>query len=312
MTAAHSVLVTGGNGFIGRHLVRRLLRDGCEVSLLQRSPDQIDPRAQILRVSRLGLDDMAAALASRRFDAVFHLAGYGIRPDERNPDIMFHVNVDVTRALVDIASSWPACAVVIAGSGSEYRLEGVDRPITEEHALECYKLYGASKAAGTLCATALAAARHIPFAACRIFGVYGPGEAPHRLLPCLMKGMHSNERIPLSSGRQQRDFLFVDDVIDALVRVAGALEREPRQFILNVGTGRPISVRDFARTAAATLDLAESRLGFGDIPLRPDDVMMFSGCPDKLHALTGWTATVGPSEGIQRCRDVEMAALKSA
>ncbi len=304
MTRSCSILITGGNGFIGRHLVRRLLHDGCQVTLLQRSPDQIDARTELLRIQSLDPSEIAAVLAGRRFDLVFHLAGYGVSPDERNAEMMFRINVDVPRALVEIASRWPPQAVVMAGSGSEYQLEGIDRPVTEDHPLEPYKLYGASKAAGTLCSAALATARNIPFAACRIFGVYGPGEAPHQLLPSLMKGIHTDNRIPLSPGLQKRDFLYVEDVVDALVEVAGALENDPQQLILNVGTGQPISVREFTRIAAGTLGIAESRLGFGDIPMRPDEAMMFSGDPARLQAFAGWHATVDPHIGIRRCRDV--------
>ena len=243
------------------------------------------------------------------FDRVFHLAGYGVRPDHRDAETIFRVNVDVPRALVDIASSWSPGAVVMAGSGSEYKLDGVERPVTEDHPLEPYKLYGASKAAGTLCSAALAAARRIPFAACRIFGVYGPGEAPYRLVPSLIRGLGGSHRIPLSAGLQKRDFLFVDDVVEALVKVAVALETEPRQVILNVGTGQPISVREFVQTVAAMLHIPESRLGFGDIPMRPDEVMLFSGSPARLHALTGWQAMVDLNGGIRRCLDVQVPAL---
>ncbi len=304
MMQPRSALVTGGNGFIGRRLVRRLLAEGCTVALLQRSSDPVDARTELLQVPSLSVLEVARALAGRSFDWVFHLSGYGVRPGDRDVETMFRINVDVTRELVNAASRWSPRAVVITGSGSEYQLDSAEGPVAEDHPLEARKLYGASKAAGTLCSTALASVRGTPFAACRLFGVYGPGEAPHRLLPSLIEGLRSGRRIALSSGLQKRDFLFVDDAVEALVRVAVALEANPGQLILNVGTGRPISVQQFVQTAAALLDIPATRLGFGDIAARPDEVKVFSGDPASLQALTGWRAVVDPPDGVMRCLDL--------
>jgi UDP-glucose 4-epimerase len=307
VTVTRSVLVTGGTGFLGRHLVGRLLQDGCAVALLQRSADPVDPRTELLRVERLDAAEIAHALAGRRFDWFFHLASYGVRPADRDIDTLFRVNIDATRTLVAIADISEARAVVIAGSGSEYKLEGVDEPVSEDHPLESCELYGASKAAGTLFAAALATAAGIPFAACRIFGVYGPGEPPHRLLPCLLKGLRQAQRVPLSAGLQQRDCLFVDDVIEALIATALALDAKPQQSILNVATGRPIEVREFAWTVARALEVPESLLGFGDLPMRSDESTMFSGNPARLRALTGWEPSVALTEGIRRSLVAEAA-----
>jgi UDP-glucose 4-epimerase len=307
MTPARFVLVTGGNGFLGRRLVGRLLEDGCTVALLQRSADLVDHRIELLCVEHLDPIEIARVLAGRRFDWFFHLATYGVRPDHRDIDTLFRINIEATSALVAIAGTWRPRAVVVAGSGSEYHFEGVSAPVSEDHRLEQYKLYGASKAAATLFATAMATAGRFPFAACRIFGVYGPGEAPHRLLPCLLKGLRQQQRVPLSVGLQQRDFLFVDDVIDALIATALALEAKPQQSIFNVATGRPIEVREFARAVARALKAPESLLGFGDLSMRSDESMIFSGDPARLCALTGWKPSVTLAEGIRRSLEIESA-----
>jgi UDP-glucose 4-epimerase len=312
MTPAHVVLVTGGNGFLGRRLVARLLADGCAVAMLQHSAAFVDRRTELLRVERLDPVEIARVLAGRRFDWFFHLASYGVQPNDRDIGTMFRINIEATSTLVAIAGTWRPRAVVIAGSGSEYQFEGVSAPVSENHPLEQHKLYGASKAAATLFAAAIATAEHFPFAACRIFGVYGPGEAPHRLLPCLLRGLRQEQRVPLSVGLQQRDFLFVDDVVDALIATAFALEAKPQQSIFNVATGRPIEVREFARAVARVLKVSESLLGFGDLSMRSDEPMIFSGDPARLRALTGWKPSVALAEGIRRSLEIESAEKHTA
>jgi nucleoside-diphosphate-sugar epimerase len=221
---------------------------------------------------------------------------------------MFRVNLDATRRLIEIASSWAPRAVVLVGTGAEYTADALNWPVVEDHPLEHFKLYGASKAAGTLASAAIARARNIPFVAARIFGVYGPGEAPHRLLPSLVNGLRSIGRVSLTGsigrvsltdGRQKRDFLFVEDVVNALIMLAESLERNPCQIIVNIATGEPISVRCFATTVAAAVGAPIERLAFGDIPMYPDEVMVFSGDPTLVRKFAGWQPRIDLKQGIQ-------------
>ena len=137
------------------------------------------------------------------------------------------------------------------------------------------------------------------FAAARIFGVYGPGEAPHRLLPSLVNGLRSMDRVSLTEGRQARDFLFVEDVVNALIMLAECLERKPGQIIVNIATGEPISVRTFAVSVAAAAGAAIDRLGFGDILMRPDEPMVFSGDSTLMRKVTGWQPRIDLDQGIR-------------
>jgi UDP-glucose 4-epimerase len=308
MRAAPTVLLTGATGFIGRHLARRLAADGWAVTSLQRSSASIPGVREILRGPELAADAVSRALAGRRFDRLFHLAAYGVKPDDRDPEPMFRINVDVTRRLVEEAARWPARASVFAGSGSEYDLSGVTKPVAETHPLETVKLYGASKAAGTLCALSSARAFDAPLAVARLFGVFGPGEAAHRLLPTLVGRLERSERVPLSEGSQQRDALHVDDVVEALLALARTLEDAPQQLVANVGSGKPATVRTFAETVAAALGAPMSLLGFGDVAQRPDEAACFAGDPSRLKALTGWAPRLGFDAGIRQA----VSALRQA
>lgn len=299
MTRRSTALLTGATGFIGRHLARHLAAQNCAVVSLQRAPRNLAGVAETIVVPDLTPAAMAAALRGRRFDRVFHLAGYGVAPGDRDPESMFRINVELTRGVVAQAAGWGAKAVVIAGSGAEYDFSGVQQPVSEQHPLEAFRLYGASKAAGSLCA--LATARHlgVPLAVARLFGVFGPGEAPHRLLPSLLTGLRRRQRVPLSAGLQRRDQLYVGDAVAALLAVAQAIERTPQQLAVNVSSGAPLPVRAFVEQVAVALGASPALLGFGDLPTRPDDVACFAGDPRRLFQLTGWTPAHSLAGGIE-------------
>jgi UDP-glucose 4-epimerase len=132
------------------------------------------------------------------------------------------------------------------------------------------------------------------------FGVYGPNEAPHRLFSALMRGLRSQTRVALSAGHQKRDLLFVEDAVDALVAVARSLENTPQQVILNLCSGISVTVRTFAETIARVCGAPMELLGFGDIPMRPDEVMCWVGDPSRLRAFTGWRPRFDLERGITR------------
>jgi len=130
-------------------------------------------------------------------------------------------------------------------------------------------------------------AENVPLTHLRLFNVYGPGEAPHRLLASLSDKLARGVRVPLSDGAQIRDFIYVDDVVEACLTAA----TKPNGVrALNVCTGRGHSVADFAREACAVLGADQSLLGFGDHPRRPDDIPALVGNADLTASALGWRA----------------------
>jgi nucleoside-diphosphate-sugar epimerase len=220
---------------------------------------------------------------------VFHLAAYGTNPSHRDIDQMLHINVTVPATLVRLCKEWGA-RFAMAGTFSEYRAPPEPVPLTEQSPLESSKLYGTSKAAGGLMACALATNLAVNLRILRLFHVYGPGEAAHRLLPSLFRGLSQSRRVPLSVGTQVRDFVYVADVVDALVRAAAHMQAADRASAetWNVCTGVGHSVREFASLAADMLGAPRELLGFGDLALRHDDVRWLVGNGGRIERELGW------------------------
>ena len=299
--SAASALVTGASGFIGTHLVRRLLSEGKAVTALVRSSGVL-PREWGDRVRIVVCDDFSESslrrLVSMPVDVVFHLAAYGVRPDCRDIEEILRINVELPALLARLCAAWRA-RMVMAGTFSEYRSPSSRDLVTEELPLEKHKLYGSSKAAGGLMASAVAHSSGVSFRLLRLFKVYGAGEAPHRLLPALVTGLMKRERIAISAGTQVLDFVYIDDVIEAMLRADADAREKGGIAVWNVATGRGHSVREFAVTVARAMDADLSLLGFGAIALRKDDEPWLVGSPDLLRSELGWQPSTGLEGGIR-------------
>jgi len=305
MSEAQSILVTGGSGFIGRRLVARLAREGTfRVAVLARGGAGSHAKGvDAIAVPDTQVHSLKSALADSSFDAVIHLAAAGVAPGSRDPATLFAANVAYPNNLLEaLAATARPRAFVTVGSCSEYApSDPVPGGLAEDAALETRRLYGATKAAGTLAGSATAAAFDIPYACLRAFNVYGPGEAAHRLLPSLLQGFATDEKIKLSVGTQLRDFISVDDAVEGLLRVTQALRRDPGLGgIYNICSGRGVAVGDFARLSAGVAGASLDQLDFGAIPLRPDDMMWQVGDNSRLRAAFGWAPSTDLEAGLRQ------------
>jgi nucleoside-diphosphate-sugar epimerase len=296
-------LVTGASGFIGRHLVEALLARNMRVIALCRPQSRL-PQHWQGRVERVDCDDgslqrIAAALGVRTFGCLFHLAAYGVVPTERDSATLSRVNAQWPQDLVRLCKERGA-AMVMAGSSAEYKRPQRRIALTEDGPLETGTAYGASKAAGSFEACRVANDLGVPLRVLRLFNAYGPGEASHRLLPSLVSGLAANHRIALSEGRQVRDFVYVGDVVEAFLAAADHARAQagmPAQ-VWNVATGEGHSVREFAEMTARLSGMKTGLLGFGDLPMRPDEIEWLVGDSRRIRAATGWAARHDLASGI--------------
>mgnify|MGYP001765307769 CR=1 FL=1 len=306
MTGA-PVLVTGGTGFIGGHLVDRLLAEGCAVTLLARPgaaiPARWQQRVEVLRLTGMDYAAMIDLVGSRRFSVIYHLAAAGVLPQDRNIETLLAVNTLWPVALVRLAAATGA-RLVVTGSSAEYAPASDGTLLVETAPLETERLYGATKAAGGLATLAAAHSLGVPVAYLRLFNVYGPGEAAHRLLPSLVSQLARETPVALSDGLQIRDFIHVGDVVEALWQ-AGTGEARTAAFNISTGTGH--SVRDFACAVARALGRPESLLRFGALPRRPDDLAWLVGDNARARASLSFQPRFDFASGI----DCAIAALRS-
>lgn len=308
--APASALVTGASGFIGSQLVGRLLDEGTQVTVLLRSSSTV-PEQWRDRVKIITTDDFSEANLRQhcptQVETVFHLAAYGVLPSHRDSAEMLRINVSMPATLVKLCGEWGA-RMIMAGSSAEYQRPRTSDPMTESAPLERGKLYGSSKAAGGLLASAIASEGGTGFRLLRVFKAYGAGEAPHRLLPSLVLGLTKGERVALSAGTQVMDFVHIDDVVEALLRADGHCRQKKGVATWNVATGRGHSVRQFSESVARAMNADRALLNFGAIAMRRDDEPWLVGSSALLRAELGWQPSIGLVEGVRAA----IAALRQA
>jgi UDP-glucose 4-epimerase len=301
------VLVTGATGFIGRWVARRLARQGADVVAAVRSPEAMHGiartfgiEASIVALDCSDRDAVIDTLARLHPDVVFHLAGYGVRHGERDDELSRRVNVDSVRFVAEALArlgegNWPGARLVHAGSALEYGTAGGH--LVESSTCSPTTLYGRTKLEGTRVLSAVAASTGLRALTARLFTVFGPGEPDGRLLPSLIEAARTGQALSLTAGTQRRDFTYVEDAAEGLVRLGAA--NVPPGSIVNLATGSLHSVRQFVETAAAVLGIAPSRLRFGALPVRPEEMRHQDVSIDRLRAVTGWQPVTPIAEGVR-------------
>ena len=301
-------LVAGATGFLGRRLVATLVAAGDEVWAVARRADHGLPCPTRSVDDTLDPETYRAVVADHRIDAVVNALAAGVHPSDRDAGALVAANVIFPAALVRAARAAGAPVFIHVGSSAEYLAGYARTPLAETAPLETTRLYGATKAAGSILVQALAREAELPAAVMRAFNLFGAGEAPHRLFPSLARRLAAGQAVDLSGGTQVRDFLHVDDACRAIRRMAGALaEGRAAPGVYNLASGEPVSVRDFAAATAEALGADPALLRFGALPLRPDDLPFVVGDPSRLEAVLGPHRRPGLRQAIDRAvRDLRL------
>lgn len=312
------VLVVGAGGFIGRRLSAGLGAAGAAVVEVVRGGSGEAARRSGGSRREIGTDLMAEGSAAELVrmiqpDAIFNLAGYGVSPTQREEAAAIRLNIGLPAELAQACAgigqntNWPGLSLIHTGSALEYGVAAGD--LAESTPAHPTTLYGRTKLAGTLAIASAAASGRIRAVTARLFTVYGPGEMEGRLLPGLLRARRTVTPIPLTDGAQRRDFTYVDDVVEGLLRLA-ALRSAPDP-IVNLATGRLATVRDFVLRAAGVLGLHPDRLAFGALATRPEEMAHDPVSVVRLRALTGWQPETSIEEGVQRTAAAANASRSS-
>jgi nucleoside-diphosphate-sugar epimerase len=295
LTRHIKIIVTGASGYIGRHTLSPLLDSGYQVyAIARRDADFEWPRG--VRVLALDLFDDAArqrAFAEISPDWLLHLAWY----TEHGKFWEAQENIAWLSLSIRMLGEFARCGgtrVVVSGTCAEYRWNG--EPCREASTpLEPRSLYGMCKATLFKFLEIGSARLGISYAWGRIFLLYGSSESEGRLIPATARALLQERPALCTHGQQIRDFMHVEDVAHALVRMLTSTVSGP----VNIGTGEPISIAQ----AVSVLALRAGRphlLRLGALPPREDDVPVLIPDVGRLRDEVGFRPTLTLAEGLQK------------
>ncbi|HET6566574.1 MAG TPA: NAD-dependent epimerase/dehydratase family protein [Rhodothermales bacterium] len=303
-----TVLITGGTGFIGSHLAARLVQVGAHVHVLVRpgsDPARLSPLGDRIRLHRGDLTDalsLRASLEASRASLIFHLAGNTrgrrLDADLGQLDTSVQDNLQGTLNLVQAAHHGRSGVERLIRVGGLEEYGRGPAPYREEQREEPVSPYSASQTAATHYCRMLQPYVDFDLVTLRLALVYGPAQSTAFFIPSLITHCLRGQDFEMTSGEQGRDLLYVDDVVDALVRTATApgLAGE----VINVCSGVEHTIREVAE-AIRGMTGGTSEIRVGAARERSSEILHLVGSNEKAKRLLGWSPTTSLREGLTRC-----------
>ena len=303
------ILVTGGAGFIGSHLVETSLAAGHTVAILDDFNDFYDPqikRANIEKISKdvpvhqidLRENDAVRNLFRReKFDTIAHLAARaGVRPSIQHPQLYYDTNVTGTLHLLDAARATGVERFIFASSSSVY---GVSKTVPfseEQHLTQTISPYAATKIAGEFLCSTYSHLYQLRVVALRYFTVYGPRQRPDLAIHQFTKKIHAGQPIDqFGDGTTRRDYTYIDDIIQGTM--AALTYNGPLFDIFNLGESETIQLKDLIEKIEKALGKSAK---INQLPEQPGDVPLTCADISKARKLLGYNPTTQLSEGLPR------------
>jgi len=296
------VLVTGGAGFIGSHLTKRLVQLGAEVSVVVKYNSIIDnvrispvwDRLHVIEADLRNIDSLRA-FRGKKYDAVFHLAAYN-----HVGGSFLHVSEALTcsiAATANLLECGPEFGRFVYVATSEVYGFQQQVPFREDMLPAPISPYAVGKYAGELYAKMKRHATGQGIVCVRPFNTFGPYQSERAVIPELIVKCLRGLPVETTSGKQTREFNYVDNQVEALIRAA---EVTPAfEEVLNIGSCHEVAICDLVRKVHALCE-SKSELRIGALPHRETEIWRMFSDYQRAEAVLGWKPQVSFDEGLKR------------
>ena len=295
MNHKKNILIIGGTGFIGYHLAKKSLKKGWHVtSISSKKPKKVRylPKVEYI-ICNITKRKLLEKKIQKYFNYVVNLAGY---VDHSNKKKTFESHYQGCKNLTEIFLKRKLESFIQIGSSIEYGF--IKSPQQEDSVTKpelIKSVYGRAKLLSTTHLVNLFKKKKFPSVILRLYLAYGPRQDINRFLPIIIDGCLKNKKFPCSAGSQLRDFVHINDVVDAILK--SLQSKKAKGEIINIGSGKPKQIRKVIKYVKKISKGGKPQ--FGEIKLRKDEILELYPSIKKAKNKINWSPKISFEKGIK-------------
>ena len=302
-----NILLTGGTGFIGSHLLHTLLQKNHSIVLLKRSTSHIwridDIMDTLISYDLDKITDLESIFTKNKIDLIIHLAGLHIRHHSTTKEIeeMNDININLPITLLDIAARFHVKGFINTGTFSEYKL--TIKPVSEKDKIKPYNYYSVTKIAFEEMLKYYASNHDIKAVTLKLFSPYGEKDND-KIIPLIIKSFITNKEIKLTKGEQRLSFTYITDIVDAYIKSIDFIcsNKYKHYEVFNIGVIKDFSIKKIIKMIEK-ISSKKSKVKLGLLPYHKHE-LMFGLCNNsKAQKLLLWNPKVGMNKGLRKTYD---------
>jgi len=293
----NKILVVGGTGFIGSHVVDFAIKHDFKVTVLSKTKiiKNRNKSAEYISSDLINSKQLSSVLTDRVFDCVINLGGYIDHSNySKTGKDVFDVHFGGTKNLIDCLNREKLRVFIQIGSSDEYGNN--NSPQNEQQREDPISMYSCAKVMSTYFLQTLFKTENFPVVILRPFLVYGPGQGLNRLIPHTIDNCLEKNFFPVSKGHQLRDFCFVDDFVEAIFMSID--NKKALGQIINISSGVPLTVKSVINRISSIVKSGTPN--FGEIKYRDSENMKLYAETNKAKKILNWEARTDINTGLHK------------
>lgn len=287
------ILVSGANGFVGKHLITRLIKENAEIYALDKSKNKID-NVNYYSVSLNDKKKINELIKRINPEIVFHLAAF---PDKKPTAGVIEKTIETNiKGTVNLLEAVKEIKPIFIHIGSYKEYGGNKVPFREDMELKPISPYGISKASAEMFCMFYNKIFNLPVILLRFPTIYGPAQNPDSLIPYVIISCLKKKDIKTTGGKQKRELIYIGDVIEGLIKAASA--KEAIGEIINLGTGRETEIKEIVIRITQLMGNPVN-VSF-TLPYKKNEIWRMVGSNEKAKDILNWGPSVSLEDGLKK------------